>query len=53
VKGRAVGQVVATGPASFTVAGQGGFIEVLRCRFADGKKIAGGAAGLTPGMVLG
>jgi len=53
VKGRAVGQVVASGPASFTVVGQGGFIEVLRCRFADGKKIAGGAAGLTPGMVLG
>jgi methionyl-tRNA formyltransferase len=53
VKGMVPGQVVATGPASFTVHAQGGFIEVLRCRLADGKKIAGGAAGVTPGMILG
>ena len=53
VKGMALGQVAATAAASFTVHAQGGFIEVLRCRFADGKKIAGGEAGLAPGTVLG
>jgi methionyl-tRNA formyltransferase len=53
VKGLAPGQVVASGPASFTVHAQGGFIEVLRCRFADGKKIDGGAAGLQRGQILG
>jgi methionyl-tRNA formyltransferase len=53
VKGFKTGEVVAAGASSFTVHAQGGFIEVLRCRFADGKKIAGGEAGLTVGDVLG
>ena len=52
VKGMVPGQIVASSPESFTVHAQGGFIEVLRCRFADGKKIAGGAAGLQPGELL-
>jgi methionyl-tRNA formyltransferase len=53
VKGLQIGEVVATSAASFTVHAQGGFIEVLRCRFTDGKKIAGGEAGLTVGDLLG
>jgi methionyl-tRNA formyltransferase len=53
VRGLRVGEVVATGALSFTVHAQGGFIEVLRCRFADGKKIVGGEAGLTVGDLLG
>jgi methionyl-tRNA formyltransferase len=53
VKGLKIGEVVASGASSFTVHAQGGFIEVLRCRFAEGKKITGGEAGLTVGEVLG
>jgi methionyl-tRNA formyltransferase len=53
VKGLKTGEVVATSASSFTVHAQGGFIEVQRCRFADGKKIAGGEAGLTVGERLG
>ena len=53
VKGLVPGQVTAASAASVTVHAQGGFIEVLRCRFDDGKKIAGGEAGLVPGTVLG
>jgi methionyl-tRNA formyltransferase len=53
VKGLVPGQVTAATATSVTVHAQGGFIEVLRCRFDDGKKITGGEAGLTPGMVLG
>jgi methionyl-tRNA formyltransferase len=53
VKGTAPGQVVASSAQSFTVHAQGGFIEVLRCRFDSAKKIAGGEAGLVPGMMLG
>ncbi len=47
------GQVAETGSASFTVHAQGGFLEVLRCRIDDGKKIAGSEAGLAPGTILG
>ena len=32
---------------------QGGFIEVLRCRIDEGKKIAAGEAEIEPGAVLG
>jgi methionyl-tRNA formyltransferase len=53
VKGHRPGEVVAVSAASFTVHAQGGFIEVLRCRFDDGKKITGGEAGLARGTVLG
>jgi methionyl-tRNA formyltransferase len=53
VKGLKPGQVVACSAASFTVHAQGGFIEVLRCRIGDGKKIAGGEAGIAVGTVLG
>lgn len=53
VKGLKPGQVVSVGASSLTVAAQGGFIEVQRCRFADGKKITGGEAGFGVGDVLG
>lgn len=53
VRNMKIGEVVAVSDRSFTVHAQGGFIEVLRCRWEDGKKIAGGAAGMEPGAVLG
>jgi methionyl-tRNA formyltransferase len=52
VKGLKPGQVVATAQG-FAVHAQGGFIDVLRCRFDDGPKIAGSEAGLAPGTLLG
>jgi methionyl-tRNA formyltransferase len=53
VRGKKPGQIVTATPESVTVMAPGGFIEVLRCRLDDGKKIAGGAAGLTSGVILG
>ncbi len=53
VKGLRPGEVARVDAAGFTVHAQGGFIEVLRCRFEDGKKIAAGEAGLAAGTVLG
>jgi methionyl-tRNA formyltransferase len=53
VRGKKPGQIVTVTPESVTVMAQGGFIEVLRCRLDDGKKIAGGEAGLTSGVILG
>jgi len=53
VRGMRPGQVTAAGGAGFSVHAQGGFIEVLRCRIDDGKKIAGSEAGIAPGTILG
>ncbi len=53
VKGIGLGQVAEVNATSLMVHGQGGFIEVLRCRFENGKKIAAGEAGIAPGTVLG
>ncbi|HXZ02262.1 MAG TPA: methionyl-tRNA formyltransferase [Stellaceae bacterium] len=53
VKGLTPGQIAATSDQGFTVHAQGGFIEVLRCRFDDGKKIPAGEAGIAVGSVLG
>jgi len=53
VKGLKPGQVTAVTPASLTIHCQGGFIEVGRCRFGEGKKIAAGEAGIAAGGVLG
>jgi methionyl-tRNA formyltransferase len=53
VRGMKPGQLSRVGGASFTVHAQGGFLEVLRCRIDDGKKIAGSEAGLAEGDVLG
>lgn len=53
VRGKKIGQVVAVGEKSFTIHGQGGFIEVLRCRLGDGKKVGANEAGILEGAVLG
>jgi methionyl-tRNA formyltransferase len=53
VKGHRSGEVVAATAASITVHAPGGFIELLRCRFDDGKKIAAGEAGIALGTILG
>jgi methionyl-tRNA formyltransferase len=53
IRGMALGEIVAVDAARFTISGQGGFIDVLRCRLGDGPKIAAGEAGLQPGMRLG
>lgn len=53
VRGKKIGQVVAVGDKSITVHGQGGFIEALRCRFEDGKKVAANEAGIAEGVILG
>jgi methionyl-tRNA formyltransferase len=53
VKGKKLGEIVEAGPKSFTVLAAGGFIEVLRCKRGDGKKVAANEAGLTAGTILG
>jgi len=53
VRGKKPGQVVTVTPESVTVMAPGGFIEVLRCRLDDGKKVTGSEAGLTSGIILG
>jgi methionyl-tRNA formyltransferase len=53
VRGKKIGQVVEVGPKSMTVHGAGGFIEVLRCKRGDGKKVAGNEAGIAVGTILG
>ena len=53
VRGLTPGQVVTSGAEGFTVHAQGGFIEVLRCRIGEGKKVAAGEAGIAAGTILG
>ncbi len=52
-----IGEVSDVTDASFRVTAQGGSVEVLRARGADGKKVSGGEfarnAGLTSGTILG
>ena len=52
-----MGEITDVTDQSFKVTAQGGRIEVLRARAADGKKVAGGevarAIGLTAGTVIG
>jgi methionyl-tRNA formyltransferase len=52
-----MGEVTDVTDQSFKVTAQGGRIEVLRARAADGKKVAGGevarALGFAPGTILG
>jgi methionyl-tRNA formyltransferase len=52
-----IGEISAISESSFRVTAQGGAIEVLRARGADGKKVSGGefarANGLSNGAVLG
>ena len=53
VRGMKLGQVGKVTPESFTVHGQGGYIEVLRCRLEDGKKVSGKELGIEAGTILG
>jgi methionyl-tRNA formyltransferase len=53
VRGKKLGQVVAVGPKSLTVHAMGGFIEVLRLKRGDGKKVAANEAGIDIGAVFG
>ena len=52
-----IGEVSDVTDASFKVTAQGGTVEVLRARAADGKKLAGGevarALGFAAGTTLG
>ena len=52
-----IGSITASSPESFTVAAQGGSIEVLRVKYAGGKKTSAAQfcaeAGLSVGAVLG
>jgi methionyl-tRNA formyltransferase len=56
VKGK-IGEVVEAGDKSFQVTAQGGRIEVLRAKLADGKKVAAAellsSGAIKPGMLLG
>ena len=53
VKGKTIGQVVATSASGVTIHGSGGFIEVQRVRWEDGKKMSAAEVGLEVGMILG
>ena len=53
VKGKKLGQVVGQTEKGLLVHGQGGFIEVQRLRWHDGKKIPALEAGIAEGTILG
>ncbi len=53
VRGKKIGQVVAVGPKSLTIHGQGGFIEVQRLKLGEGKKVAANEAGIAEGAICG
>ncbi|PPQ27884.1 methionyl-tRNA formyltransferase [Rhodopila globiformis] len=53
VKGKKPGEIVLQTGGSLTIHGQGGFIEVQRLRWEDGKKIPAAEAGLEIGIILG
>jgi methionyl-tRNA formyltransferase len=53
VKGKKLGEVVAQSGNSLVIHGQGGFIEVHRVRWEDGKKVSAAEAGLPIGTMLG
>jgi hypothetical protein len=53
VKGKHAGQVVAETAGGFTVLSSGGFIDVLRVKRADGKKISAAEADVRLGTILG
>jgi methionyl-tRNA formyltransferase len=53
VRGKKLGQITEVSGKGFMIHGQGGFIEVLRCRIGEGPKLAGSEAGLAAGTILG
>jgi methionyl-tRNA formyltransferase len=48
-----IGEVTSVTPLSFKVTAQGGVIEVLKARLADGKKVSGGELAQTGGVGAG
>jgi methionyl-tRNA formyltransferase len=48
-----IGEVTDISAQSFKVTAQGGVIEVLKARFEDGKKLAGGEVAQTGGLIAG
>jgi methionyl-tRNA formyltransferase len=48
-----IGEVTAVTPQSFKISAQGGVIEVLKARLADGKKVSGGELAQTGGIAVG
>lgn len=53
VKGKKLGEVVGQTEKGLLIHGQGGFIEVHRVRWHDGKKVAALEAGIAVGTILG
>jgi methionyl-tRNA formyltransferase len=53
VKGKKIGEVAGQTEKGLLIHGQGGFIDVQRLRWEDGKKIAAAEAGLAIGTILG
>jgi methionyl-tRNA formyltransferase len=53
VRGKRLGEIVESGPSSFTILAAGGFIEVFRCKRGGGKKVAASEVGLRAGITLG
>jgi methionyl-tRNA formyltransferase len=53
VRGKKLGEVVASGPDGIRIHAQGGFIDVSRARLGDGAKVKAGELGIEVGTILG
>jgi methionyl-tRNA formyltransferase len=53
VRGKKIGQVVAETASGFSVLSSGGFIDVLRVKRGEGKKISAAQAGVRLGTIFG
>jgi methionyl-tRNA formyltransferase len=53
VRGKKLGEIVASGPEGMRIHCQGGFIEAARLRLDDGAKIKSADAGIEVGTILG
>jgi methionyl-tRNA formyltransferase len=53
VRGKKLGEVVASGPDGIRIHAQGGFIDVSRARLGDGAKVKSAELGIEVGTILG
>jgi methionyl-tRNA formyltransferase len=53
VRGKKLGEVVASGPDGIRIHAQGGFIDVSRARLGDGAKVKASELGIEVGTILG
>jgi methionyl-tRNA formyltransferase len=53
VRGKKLGEVVASGPDGMRIHAQGGFIDVSRARLGDGAKVKTSELGIEAGTILG